>query len=64
MKNISTRIESLSGILELSFYIPVVRLDSFEAGLFVFLVSFQGQISLSRTRRSQLQINLSLLSHR
>ena len=36
MKNISARIESISGTLELSFYIPVVRLDSLGAVVLFF----------------------------
>ena len=43
MKNISARIESISGILE-CFYVPVVRLDSFKAGSFVFWFPFLGRL--------------------
>ena len=39
MKNISARIESLSGLLELSFYVLVVRLDSRLVLLFFGFVS-------------------------
>ena len=45
MKNISPCIESLSGILELSFYVPVVRLDLFEAGSFVFWFPFKRRLA-------------------
>ena len=44
MKNISNRIESISGILGLSFYVPVVRLDSFKTGSFVFWFPFKGRL--------------------
>ena len=39
MKNISARIESLSGLLELSFYVLVARLDSRLVLLFFGFVS-------------------------
>ena len=44
MKNISAGVKSTSGILELSFYVAVVRLDSFSAGSFVFWFPFKGRL--------------------
>ena len=64
MKNISAHIESISGILEPSFYDRLFVVNRFIRGwLNCFFVCLLG-ISLWLTRRYRLQINLGLLNHR